>query len=263
MAARFRLCWPSAPPPERHSLRSRALTACRWRQLNRVWSSGNLWLCVIQPKRDFASRPGGWSRLRPAGCCRLAQAGVDGAPIDPRQRDEFDGFRASPRATAVDDLGLVETVDRLCQSIVPRLRGAGSTVSNAADGWLDAGLAKAFGVLHRRIVRPAVRVMDERAAYRRRSCTACSKASRTKPAWADRLTRQPVPDSIRNLPGESIDDERLCGRSHSKWRLGARPRGHRGEVRHVKLLGAGARNWRRARSSRDSAALWLRQLSFS
>jgi len=39
-------------------------------------------------------------------------------PVDPLQRRELDGFEGSPGTATMDDLSLVQTVDRLGQSIV-------------------------------------------------------------------------------------------------------------------------------------------------
>ena len=39
-------------------------------------------------------------------------------PVHPFERGVFDGFKRSPRATAVDDLGLKTAFDRLGRSVV-------------------------------------------------------------------------------------------------------------------------------------------------
>jgi hypothetical protein len=56
-------------------------------------------------------------------------------PIDPDQTRELDVLEASPRPAPMNDLGFVEAIDRLGESIVVR-------VADAADGWLDTGLAR-------------------------------------------------------------------------------------------------------------------------
>ena len=43
-------------------------------------------------------------------------------PVDPFDRGVFDGFKAAPRSTPVDHLGLVGAVDRLGQSPFDKLR---------------------------------------------------------------------------------------------------------------------------------------------
>ena len=87
----------------------------------------------------------------------------------------------------MDDLGLVEAVDRLGESVVV-------AVADAADRWLDAGLGQALGVLDRDVLRRRGRcgARGRRRWTGRRSCRACSSASSTKPACAVRLTRQPT-----------------------------------------------------------------------
>ena len=63
-------------------------------------------------------------------------------------------------ATSMDDLGLVEAVDRLGESVVVG-------VADAADRRLDAGLSQALGVLDRDVLAAPVAVMDEAAAMDR------------------------------------------------------------------------------------------------
>ena len=57
----------------------------------------------------------------------------------------------------MDDLGLVETVDRLGESIV-------ITVADAADRRLDARLRQPLGVLDRDVLAAAIAVVHEPAA---------------------------------------------------------------------------------------------------
>ena len=59
-------------------------------------------------------------------------------PVDPFEGRVFHRFERSPGPTAMDDLGLVETVDRLGQSVVV-------AVGDAADRGLDPGLDQAVG----------------------------------------------------------------------------------------------------------------------
>ena len=54
-------------------------------------------------------------------------------PVDPFQRRELDRLEAAPRPAPVDDLGLVEAVDGLCEGVVV-------AVSDATDRRLDTGL---------------------------------------------------------------------------------------------------------------------------
>jgi len=72
---------------------------------------------------------------------RLEQATVV-EPVDPFEGCELDGLAGSPRPPPVDDLGLVETVDGLGQSVVV-------AVADAADGRLVASLGQVLRVADR------------------------------------------------------------------------------------------------------------------
>ena len=78
-------------------------------------------------------------------------------PVDPFQRGELDGFEGSPRATAMDDFGLVEAVDRFGQGVV-------IAVADAADRGFDAGLRQAFGVSDRQVLTAAIAMVDQATA---------------------------------------------------------------------------------------------------
>ena len=58
-------------------------------------------------------------------------------PVHPFQGCELDGLERAPRPAPMNDLGFVQTVDGLGESIVV-------AVSDAADGWLDACLRQAL-----------------------------------------------------------------------------------------------------------------------
>jgi hypothetical protein len=60
-------------------------------------------------------------------------------PVDPFQCCELDGFERPPRATSMDDLGLVKAIDGLGERVVIR-------VADAADRWLNPGFCQAFGI---------------------------------------------------------------------------------------------------------------------
>src|SRR5262245_51078562 len=66
-------------------------------------------------------------------------------PIDPFESGVLDIVEFSPRATAVNDLGLVQPDDRLGEGVVVR-------VADAADRRLDAGLLQALSVTNREIL---------------------------------------------------------------------------------------------------------------
>ena len=63
----------------------------------------------------------------------------------------------APRSAPMDDLGLVEAVDRFGEGVVV-------AVADAADRRLDAGLGQALGVFDRDVLAASVAVMDEPAA---------------------------------------------------------------------------------------------------
>jgi hypothetical protein len=86
----------------------------------------------IRPARRRVVARLGWRNVSD----RLQQAVVV-EPVDPFERGELDSFEGSPRPTLMDDLGLVETADRLGQSIV-------IAVADAADRRFDAWPAVGF-----------------------------------------------------------------------------------------------------------------------
>jgi hypothetical protein len=66
-------------------------------------------------------------------------------PVYPFQGRELHRLERAPRATLMDDLGFVESVDRFCESIV-------IGVADASDGRLDAGFGEALGVFDRDVL---------------------------------------------------------------------------------------------------------------
>ncbi len=81
-------------------------------------------------------------------------------PVDSFEGGILDGLEGAPRPAPVDDLGLVEPVDGLCQRIV-------IAVADAADRGLDAGLGQALGVLDRDVLAAAIGVMDKAGSFDR------------------------------------------------------------------------------------------------
>ena len=73
-------------------------------------------------------------------------------PINPFQRCELDGVERPPRPAPMDDLGFVETVDGLGQSIVV-------AVADAADRRFDAGFGQALGVFDRDVLAASVALL--------------------------------------------------------------------------------------------------------
>jgi hypothetical protein len=66
-------------------------------------------------------------------------------PVDPFGGGDLDGIHAAPGAVSADQLGLVQPVDALNQSVVIR-RPDGS------DRGLDAGLGEPFAVSHGQVL---------------------------------------------------------------------------------------------------------------
>ena len=58
-------------------------------------------------------------------------------PVHPFQRRELDGFERPPRSAPMDDLGLVEAIDRFGESVVVG-------IADAANRRLDARLRQAL-----------------------------------------------------------------------------------------------------------------------
>ena len=61
-------------------------------------------------------------------------------PVYPFQRRELDGFERAPSCSSMDELGLIEAIDRLGESVVVG-------IADAANRRLDAGLRQALGIL--------------------------------------------------------------------------------------------------------------------
>ena len=106
-------------------------------------------------------------------------------PIDPFQGGEFDGFEVASWAASMDHLGFVETVDRLGQGVV-------GAVSDAADRRVQNSLDQPFGIFDRQKLNTPIAVMNQTVAPSRSTIVErCSKASRTKTAWAVREATSP------------------------------------------------------------------------
>ena len=85
----------------------------------------------------------------------LEQAAVV-EPVDPFEGGVFHGIEAAPGATAVDDLGLEQPVDRLGQGVV-------IAVANTSDRRLYPCFGEAFGVFDRYVLATPIAMVDEAA----------------------------------------------------------------------------------------------------
>lgn len=81
-------------------------------------------------------------------------------PSDPFQCCQFDGFPGFPRRAAMDQLGLVQAIDRLGQGVVV-------TVATAADRRLDAGFGQAFAIADADVLRSPIGVVGQRTVVAR------------------------------------------------------------------------------------------------
>src|SRR5688572_788632 len=78
-------------------------------------------------------------------------------PGHPLQRRQLDSRLRFPWPAAVDQLGLVQSVDGLGERVVV-------AVTAAAYGWFDARFCEPFAVANRHVLRPAIAVVDQGAA---------------------------------------------------------------------------------------------------
>lgn len=80
-------------------------------------------------------------------------------PLHLIQRAPFLHFAGAPGPAAVDQLGLVQSVDRLDQGVVVG-------VTDASHGWINASLGQAPGVADRNVLAARVAVVDQRVLGR-------------------------------------------------------------------------------------------------
>ena len=143
---------------------------------------------------------------------RLQQSPVI-EPVDPFERGELDGLEVPPRPTPPDDLGLLESIDRLGERIVV-------AVADAADRWLDAGLGEALGVFYRDVLNATVAMMDEAAAMNR-------------PTIMQRLLERVEHEArMRRARGAPADDPPSEGVDHESHIDEALPSFNIGKIRH-------------------------------
>lgn len=74
-------------------------------------------------------------------------------PVDAFQGGELNRFEAPPWPAPMNDLGLVETVDRFGERVVVR-------VADTSDGRLDPGFRQSLRILDRHVLNAPVRVVE-------------------------------------------------------------------------------------------------------
>ena len=138
-------------------------------------------------------------------------------PGHPFQRRQFHRFLGLPRCPAVDQLGLVQPVDRLGQRVVV-------AVALAAHRRLDAGLGQTLAVADRDVLRAAVAVMDQGVVALGLPGVQRLLQRVEHEVGVHRTAHPPADDA----PGEHVDDE-----GHVQPALPGRDVG---EVRHPELI---------------------------
>lgn len=78
-------------------------------------------------------------------------------PVDPFQSGELDRLGVAPRPMSMDNLGLVETVDRFRECVVV-------AVADASDRGLNACFCQPLGIANGYVLNAPVRVMHETAS---------------------------------------------------------------------------------------------------
>src|SRR5271169_1857777 len=145
-------------------------------------------------------------------------------PVNPFQGREHDVIGPAPRPFSLDELFLVEAVQRLGRRIIIR-------ISLAPDRPDRADLAEPLGIADRGILNSAIRMMDQLAVH----------PVATRPdSHFKRVERQLSPERIGNLPadnhpGKQVKDERCINKANGSLYVSnvsypAAVRRRRGEV---------------------------------
>lgn len=107
-------------------------------------------------------------------------------PGHPFQGRQFDGLPRFPRGASMNQVRLVEAVDRFSRRVIV-------AVATAADGRLDTRLGQTFAVPNADVLSPlsgwCIKVPSSPGW---RAYSACPSASRTKSVLIDELMRQPT-----------------------------------------------------------------------
>jgi len=117
-------------------------------------------------------------------------------PVHPFECCELNGFEVAPLSSAMDDLGLVEAVDRFGQRIVV-------AVTDTSDGGLDACLGQSLGIFDREVLDAAIAVVDETAAMNGTPIMERLLQRVEDEACMRRPAHPPADDAA----GEGVDDE--------------------------------------------------------
>ena len=107
-------------------------------------------------------------------------------PVHPFEGGELDGLERLPGPAPPDHLGLEQADDALCQCVIVG-------ITDAADGWLDAGACQALGVANAEVLTPAEWMMSPLVGRCR--CAAMSRAAET--SSVRRCSRIAQPTTLR------------------------------------------------------------------
>jgi hypothetical protein len=106
--------------------------------------------------------------------------------VDPFDRSVLDGLERSSLSPSVDHLGVVNTIERLGQSVV-------IAVADTADQGSMFASAKSFGILDRDVLAAAIAGKGETAAVRRSAIVqTLVRCVEVKAGGSSRLARQPT-----------------------------------------------------------------------
>ena len=117
-------------------------------------------------------------------------------PVDPFEGGELDGLEVAPGSAPMDDLGLVEAVDRLGERVVVG-------IADAADRGHEAGLRQPLSVFDRHVLHAPIAVMNQTAASNRSTIVQRLLQRVEDEAGMGRARRSPADDP----PREGVDDK--------------------------------------------------------
>ena len=133
------------------------------------------------------------------------------------QGSEFHRLEAAPWSTPMNDLGLVETVDRFGEGIV-------ITVADTSDRRLDASFCQSLGIPNGHVLNAAIGVMHEAAAMSGTPIMKCLLQRIEDEACMCCPARPPADNAAcKGIDDEGHVDEALPSRQWSKKRRCASP----------------------------------------